>query len=304
MHVGRAAGKVLVDVALSVRHTRYALCRHQDLTRARRPVNPALQFFLPGLSRASRPYLATLAITHIGVDQTNDPARFGISGQNARATAARASHHPFPTGPYPFAFARRPPNASSLVSWITTTSRPPAKRGRVGERSKPGWGTPSSLMLGASPSPQPSPRKRGEGAHRSPPRDERHRRILRFDGQTGRAARPRTRGQCAARPRPGPIGSDGQRQHRPRPRADAHDARGPVRPPAVARRERGDDHGRSAARQSRRHARPDRRDAAGRDGLAGFARAADRLGEIRRRRCGRCCAVRSRSRSGTRAAAR
>ena len=107
--------------------------------------------------------------------------------------------------------------------------------------------------------------------------------LLRFDG--GTVTRHGLERAANALRQYGPDRADiaSRGWHRSRPRADAHDAGGPVRSPAVARRERGADHRRRAARQSRRGARADRRHAGGGAGVAGFARAARRLGKTRRR---------------------
>ena len=148
-------------------------------------------------------------------------------------------------------------------------------------------------------------RRRGRRIYARLPRlaehcHERNRRIAALRRWNRDPAWPRTRGECVASIRSRSSRHDGRRRYRSRPRADAHDAGGPVRSPAVAGRERGVDRRRRAARQSRRRAGADRHHAAGGAGVAGFARAAGRLGETWRRACGRCCAGRSRSRSGIR----
>ncbi len=108
--------------------------------------------------------------------------------------------------------------------------------------------------------------------------------MLRFDGQpVSRSELERVANALRAH---GPDRSDiiRQRQHRLRPCADAHDARGSIRSSALPRPKRVDDHGRPAARQSRRHARAHRIVVAGGDVLAGFAHCLERVGKIRRRR--------------------
>src|ERR1019366_4124512 len=122
MHIGGACCEVLEDVALPVGYAGNAVRCRQHFRQRGGAIDPALRFFLGGRARAPRLGCFPVPISHLGVDQPNHRGGTGVHRKNAmqqKATQGSApAERPVPAGP------RRPPKTSSLVSWITTTSRP------------------------------------------------------------------------------------------------------------------------------------------------------------------------------------
>src|ERR1700736_5974343 len=71
----------------------------------------------------------TLPLSRFQTLASMSPNSSPVVATTAKTTCSKSPRRapPLPIGPYPFARALRPPKESSLVSWITRTSRPAAR---------------------------------------------------------------------------------------------------------------------------------------------------------------------------------